>query len=84
MIKEDDLQAVITDLKAELLYRLDRPSRIAGTIGYYHLKGGDYKLLFEYFEKLSSLSSDDIRNAAKKYFNKQNRTVVKLVPKQNE
>jgi len=80
-IAEDELQGVINSLKADYVYRLVKPSRIAGSIGFFHLTGGDYKMMFEYYDKLGIVTVKDLKAAAKKYLNKNNRSVVRLIPR---
>jgi zinc protease len=80
-VSQDELSRVVNSMKAEFVYRLNRPSRIVGTIGYYHHAGGDYKMMFKYYDKLGTVTNDNIMNAAKKYLQKKNRNVVYLNPK---
>ncbi|MBD3219317.1 MAG: hypothetical protein GF310_13670 [candidate division Zixibacteria bacterium] len=79
-VSEEDLKRVINSMKADYLYRLNRPARIVGTIGYYHLVGGNYKMMFEYYEKLDTVTVEDLKNAASEYLKKSNRNVVVLKP----
>ncbi len=80
-VEEQELTPVVNSLKAEQIYRLNRPSRFVGTLGYYQLAGGDYKMMNTYYERLSELRPTDIQQAAKKYLQKKNRNVVGLMPK---
>jgi len=80
-VSQSELERVVNSMKAEFVYRLNRPSRIVGSIGYFHHTGGDYKMMFDYYDKLSSVNLDDIKTAASKYLHKNNRNVVNLIPK---
>lgn len=81
-IPEEELAGIINSLKADFVYRYVSPSRIAGSIGYYHLKGGDYKMMFDYYEKLSTVTPADVKLVVNKYLNKNNRSVFRLMPKE--
>jgi zinc protease len=77
---EEDLKRAVNSMKAEYLYRLNRPARIVGTIGYYHLVGGDHKLMFEYYDQLGTVTVEDLQKAAREYLKESNRNVVVLKP----
>jgi zinc protease len=79
-LSPSELELAVNPMKADYLFRLDRPSRIGGQIGYYHLVGGDYKMIFEHYETLSSITPSDIRAAAAKYLTENASTVVTLSP----
>ena len=81
-ISVEDLTGIINSLKADYVYRFVSPGRIAGSIGYYQFTGGDYKMMFEYYNKLSTVTAADIKQAANKYLNKSNRNVFRLMPKE--
>ncbi len=81
MVSERELTKVKNSLKASMFYRLDRPYRVASTIGHYHLIGGDYRLLFEAEERYDSITPKIVQEVAQRIFDPTNRTVVTLVPK---
>lgn len=83
-VSADELTRTVNELKAEYVFRLDRPARIAGTLGYYQLSGGDYKLMFTYYEMLSTISGSDLAHVAEKYLIASNRSVVTLMPEKME
>lgn len=83
-VSGDELLRTVNELRAEYVFRLDRPARIAGMLGYYHLSGGDYKLMFTYYEMLSSISVTDLAHVAEKYLTASNRSVVSLMPEKTE
>jgi zinc protease len=80
-VPEEELTGTVNTLKAEYIYRLDRPSRIVGSIGFCFLTGGDHKLMFNFYDRISALTVDDLKSAARKYLFKKNRNVVSLMPK---
>jgi zinc protease len=81
MVSERELTKAKNSLKASMFYRLNRPYRVASTIGHYHLIGGDYHLLFETEERYDSITPEIVQQVARRIFEPTNRTVVTLVPK---
>lgn len=53
---------------------------IGFTLGYYETLTGDYKNAFQLAEKYGKITKDEIKAAAQKYFLKDSRTVVTLIP----
>lgn len=45
-------------------------------LGYYELITGDYQNIFSVVDKYSKVTSEDIQRVAKKYFNKNSRTII--------
>ncbi len=76
-----ELQKAKNSLKADLLYRLDRPHPVAGTIGFLEAVGGDYNLIFKLQEKYQQITAEDVQEVASRVLSPTNRTVVTLVPK---
>jgi zinc protease len=83
-IEPGALDRVVNQLKSGLIFRLDKPSRIAGTLGYYQLAGGDYQLLYTYYDRLDEITEKDLVRAAQAYLTKNNRSVVTLLPADSE
>ncbi len=83
-VAPDQIKRAVNSLKSGLIYRLDRPAAVAGTLGYYELAGGDYKLIFEYYEMLDKVKSEHLRQAASDYLIATNRNVVTLMPAERE
>ncbi len=81
LVAPEELDRVRNNLRANLVYRLDRPSRIAGSIGYYYLITGDWKNLMRLYDLYGSITAEKLRTAATETFDNLNRTVVTLVPK---
>jgi zinc protease len=80
-VTPEELDRVRNNLRADLVYRLDRPSRMAGSIGSYQLITGDWKNVMRLYDLYSSITAEKLRTAATETFDKLNRTVVTLVPK---
>jgi zinc protease len=81
LVTPEELDRVRNNLRAELVYNLDRPSRMAGTIGFYQLVTGDWKNLMRLYDLYGSISPEKLRTVATETFDKLNRTIVTLVPK---
>ena len=76
-----ELQKAKNSLKADLLYRLNRPHPVAGTIGFLEAVGGDFNLIFSLQEKYKQITAEDVQEVASRVLSPTNRTVVTLVPK---
>jgi zinc protease len=81
LVTPEELDRVRNNLRADMVYRLDRPSRIAGSIGYYQLITGDWKNVSRIYDLYGSITAEKLRTAATETFDNLNRTVVTLVPK---
>jgi zinc protease len=80
-LTENELQKAKNSLKADLLYRLNRPHAVAGTIGFLETVGGDYNLIFQLQEKYKQITAEDVQKTAFRILSPTNRTVVTLMPK---
>jgi len=80
-VTENELQKAKNSLKADLLYQLNRPHAVAGTIGFLETVGGDYNLIFRLQEKYKQITAKDVQEVASRVLSPTNRTVVTLVPK---
>jgi len=80
-VTEKELQKAKNSLKADLLYRLDHPHAIAGTIGFSQVVGGDCYLFSKLQEKYEQITVKDVQEVASRIFAPTNRTVATLVPK---
>lgn len=81
MVTPNELEKAKNSLKADLLYRLNRPHAVAGTIGFLETVGGDYHLIFKLQEKYKQITAKDVQEVAYRVLSPTNRTVVTLVPK---
>ncbi len=80
-VTENELQKAKNSLKADLLYRLNRPHAVAGTIGFFEAVGGDYNLIYKLQEKYKEITAKDVQEVASRVLSPTNRTVVTLTPK---
>jgi zinc protease len=80
-VTETELQKAKNSLKADLLYRLNRPHAVAGTIGFLEAVGGDYNLIFKLQEKYQQITAEDVQEVASRVLSPTNRTVVTLMPR---
>jgi predicted Zn-dependent peptidase len=80
-LSQAELEAAKSSLKAEYVYGLDRPAHMVSRLGYFQLVGGDYNMIFDFYERLSKVSNQDIREAASRHLNSDNRSIVELLPK---
>ncbi|MEQ8161640.1 MAG: insulinase family protein, partial [Smithellaceae bacterium] len=65
-------------IRMQYIKNLDSNSELASALSYYETLLGDYKYFADYLNIIDRVSATDIQNAAKKYFNKNNRTVGRL------
>jgi zinc protease len=79
-VTENELQKAKNSLKADLLYRLNRPHAVAGTIGFLEAVGGDYNLIFKLQEKYKQITAKEVQEVVSRVLSPTNRTVVTLVP----
>ncbi len=81
LIPEDELDRARNNLRAQMIYRLDRPSRIASSLGVYKVLTGNHRAMFELYDLYDTVTAEKIRSLAASLFRAENRTVVTLVPK---
>lgn len=74
-INENELQKVKNQKLMAFYNTTETINGMSNTIGTYELFFGDYKKMFTAPEDYKKVTSADIKNAAAKYFTKQNRTV---------
>jgi len=79
-VTEGELARAVNPMKSRFLFRLSTPARVAGSIGYYQMTGGDYRMVFKHYDMLSSLKVGDIRAVATAYLQPANSTIVTLSP----
>jgi zinc protease len=79
-ISEEEIRKAVNNLRANMIYNLDRPARVAGSIGFYHLIAGDYKKMMEIYQLYDEVTPEQIRNVTEKTFDQFNRTLVTLIP----
>ena len=80
-VPQKELEKAKNSLKADLLYRLDHPHPIAGTIGFSQVVGEDYNLFLKLQERYDQITAKDVQEVASRLLSPTNRTVVTLMPK---
>jgi predicted Zn-dependent peptidase len=78
LVTEELLDAAKKRIKVDVLNRLQRNAGMARSLGVNELLFGGWETFFEELEELDSISVEDVRETAKKYFRVNNRTVVRI------
>ena len=73
-----ELAKAKNSIRMQYIKNLDSNSELASALSYYETLLGDYKYFANYLNMIDRVSAVDIQNAAKKYLNKNNRTVGRL------
>jgi predicted Zn-dependent peptidase len=81
-VGRQELRRAVNNLRAQMIYRLDRPARVAGRIGFAHLIGGSYTTMAQLYEQYGQVTPEQILAVAATIFTETNRTLVTLMPKQ--
>ncbi len=66
-------------MKADFIRQLNSNSSLARMLSYYEVLLGDYRYLTSYINVIDKITPLEIMQTAKKYFNKENRTVATLI-----
>jgi predicted Zn-dependent peptidase len=74
---KEELNKIKLQTKSDFIYSMQDSSSLADMFGSYFARG-DIKPLEEYEENLAKLTPEDIKEVARKYFNKNNSTTVIL------
>lgn len=83
-ITEEELKKAKNILLVEFYNRQRTIAGKANTIGTYEVFFGDYKKLLSAPEDFSKVTIEDVKRVAQKYFTSRNRTVITLVPTQEQ
>jgi predicted Zn-dependent peptidase len=82
-ISDLELVKAKNQLKMEYLRGFDSNQKIASNLSYYEALFGDSKYILDYINIIEIVSAEDIREAARTYLTKENRTVGVLTRKKN-
>jgi predicted Zn-dependent peptidase len=74
-ITDDELKAVKTRAKADLIRSLDSNSGLARQLAVVQTRQGDWREMFRYLDRLDKVTKDDVMRVAKSTFVAENRTV---------
>ena len=78
-ISKNELEKVKINTKTDFIFSLENSSNVANLYGSYLIRG-DITPLMDYQKNLESITIDEIKNVANKYFNKDNSVTVYLKP----
>jgi predicted Zn-dependent peptidase len=65
-------------LRVDFLRNLQQNSELAHMLTYYQSVAGDWRYLVRYDEELASITPAEIKEAVRRYFAPENRTVITL------
>lgn len=81
LVSDTELERVKTQVRAGLLRSLDSNMGMAQLLLDYEVKTGSWQNLFKEIEAASTVTAADVQRVAKGTFQKENRTVGRLLPK---
>ena len=79
-----ELQKAKNQMESDFIMGLQSNTNRANNIGGFEISTDDYNNIYSYPDKVQKVTSDDVMRVAGKYFVKEHRTVVTLIPKENE
>ena len=74
-VSDRELQRVKNQVDAQQIRQMGSNLGIAFTIGMGHLFFGDYTKIFDYYDQIREVTTDDLMRVAENYLTQQNRTV---------
>ncbi len=80
-LTDKEFQKLRNQIEADFAEQNSRQERIAENLADYYVYFGDANLINTEIERYMKVTKEDIMNAAKKYFNKNNRVVLYYLPK---
>ncbi|MBI3089427.1 MAG: insulinase family protein [Candidatus Tectomicrobia bacterium] len=83
-VSERDLQKVKNQLEANFIRGLRSNSGLAGQLTYYQAGLGDWRYITRYPQAIATIGVADVQKAAQQYFKAANRTVVTMLPPEEE
>jgi predicted Zn-dependent peptidase len=84
LISENEFEKLRNQVENDFISSRSSVTGIAENLANYHVYYGDANLINTELERYMKVSREDIRNAAKKYFSKDNRVVLHYLPKKKE
>lgn len=79
-VLDEELARAKNVLEADFVRSMQTVNGRASKIGRYEILFGDYREIMNVPGRYRAVTNDEVREAAKKYFSRRNRTVVTLVP----
>jgi predicted Zn-dependent peptidase len=80
LVSEEDLQAVKTRARASLIRSLGSNAGMAGQLSFYQGSSGNWRELFQSLDKITAVTSADIKRVANEVFQTGNRTIGTIEP----
>jgi predicted Zn-dependent peptidase len=80
-VSDKELEKVKNQVRADFIRGLDSNAGLAGVLSYYEALLGDYHYLTGYAAAIDKITPDDIRQTARTYLTRENRTVATGVRK---
>ncbi|EMM75965.1 M16 family metallopeptidase [Leptospira santarosai] len=84
LITSEELFRIKNQILGGYLRALDDNGKLADVLSLYQLLYGDWKELLRGYEELDTVTPEDVRRVAKKYFVSENRTIAELNPPSKE
>ena len=81
-VTADEINRVVTKLRADRIFKLDSNASLAREINYFSTVAGSWRYEADYLEAIRSVTPDEIRKVIETYLVPENRTVGILVPAQ--
>ena len=81
LISDRELEKIRNQIESDFINGNSRMDGIAESLANYHLFFGDANLINKEIDKYLAVTKEDIKNAAKKYYNKENRVTLYYLPK---
>ena len=78
-IAPQELTRIAKRLRAERLRYLRTNDGLANMLTRFQVVAGDWRYLVDYDQQIATLTGEDLQQAAKRWFNEENRTVITLV-----
>jgi len=78
-VTEEELEKVKNRVTAQFLRSMTSNGGLARTLTYFEVVAGDYNYIADHMSIIDSITADDVRETAKRYFTDSNKTVAELV-----
>ncbi|MBE7411149.1 MAG: insulinase family protein [Leptospiraceae bacterium] len=78
-VEDEEIHRIKNQLIADFFRGLDNNANLADYLSYYEVVTGNWENLFSAYEKIHSVSKEDIKRVSKKYLTKENSTIGYLI-----
>jgi predicted Zn-dependent peptidase len=78
LVSLSELEKIKNQIKMDYIQSLDSNSALASQLSYYQLMLGDYRYIQRHTEMIDKITPEEIMQTARKYLNRNNRTVATL------